>query len=128
MSRHSMRLTFKKGDWFAVSFVLVLTLFVAVVFHFSIRTASGRAVMVYQNGELLRELPLNKDTSFILEGEYVNEISIFDGEVGIVKSSCPGADCVHSGRIHEPGRSIVCLPNRVELRVEGESEVDFVVH
>ncbi|MBQ8917117.1 MAG: NusG domain II-containing protein, partial [Oscillospiraceae bacterium] len=45
----------------------------------------------------------------------------------IAQSTCPGEDCVHSGWISSPGRSVVCLPNRVEIRITGSSEVDFVV-
>jgi len=45
----------------------------------------------------------------------------------IAESTCPGNDCVHSGKIHSAGRSIVCLPNRVEIRITGESDVDYVV-
>ncbi|MCI5586229.1 MAG: NusG domain II-containing protein [Lachnospiraceae bacterium] len=127
MNSHKLRLKWKKGDFLAVGFVLVLTILSTVVFHFSVKSSPAARVAIYQNGELVKELPLNQDTSFTLTGDYQNEIQIRQGEVGIIKSDCPGADCVHSGWIHEAGRSIVCLPNRVELRIEGESEVDFVV-
>ena len=36
-------------------------------------------------------------------------------------------DMMDQGKTDKPGKTIVCLPNRVELRIEGESEVDFVV-
>ena len=84
-------------------------------------------VCVYQEGKLIREIPLDTDTEFVIEGEYENVVTMKDGTVAITKSDCPGTDCVHSGRIQEAGRSIVCLPNRVEIRIEGASEVDFVV-
>ena len=127
MSRQRMRLKFVKGDLIAIGFVVVLTILTAVVFQLNMGSAGGTAVFVYQEGKLVKELPLNQDTTFTLEGDYHNEIQIRHGEVGIVKSDCPGADCVHSGWIHDSGRSIVCLPNRVELRIGGEAEVDFVV-
>ena len=65
----------------------------------------------------------------VLTNVYTNRIEIKDGKVFITESDCPGEDCVHSGWISEGGRSIVCLPNRVEIRIEGEteSEVDFIV-
>lgn len=127
MSRRKMRLKFVKGDLIAIGFVVVLTVLTAVAFQLNIASLEGTTVFIYQDGNLVKELPLNQDTTFILEGDYHNEIQIRHGEVGIVKSDCPGADCVHSGWINDPGRSIVCLPNRVELRIGGEAEVDFVV-
>ena len=48
--------------------------------------------------------------------------------IAITGSDCPGEDCVHSGWIKASGRSIVCLPNKVEIRIVGQSDdVDFVV-
>ena len=58
----------------------------------------------------------------------VNFIAVSDGAIAFTHSNCPGQDCVHSGSIHSTGRSLVCLPNRVEIRVvSGGSDVDFVV-
>ena len=54
-------------------------------------------------------------------------VVIRDGRAAILESDCPGGDCIHSGWISQPGRSIVCLPNRVELRIAGQGDVDFVV-
>ena len=63
-------------------------------------------------------------------GLYTNRITVRGGRIAITESSCPGEDCVHSGWIDRPGRSLVCLPNRVEIRLEGpaaEDDVDAVV-
>ena len=65
----------------------------------------------------------------MIENNYTNKLIVKDKKVAIVESDCPGMDCVHSGAISGKGRSLVCLPNRVEVRIEGEvdSEVDFIV-
>lgn len=127
MDRQRMRLKFGKGDFIAIGIVLVLTFLTAAVFHFGIQEQEASMLLIYQDGELLKEVPLAENGEYTVEGDYYNRIEIRDGKARIIQSSCPGADCVHSGWIHEAGRSIVCLPNRVELRVGGESEVDFVV-
>ena len=55
-------------------------------------------------------------------------LTVKDGAIAFTASSCPGQDCVHSGSIRHTGRSLVCLPNSVEIRViSEESDVDFVV-
>ena len=83
---------------------------------------------IYQNGELVKTLSLEVDTTFDITGKYTNTITVQGGEIAITASNCPGADCVHNGAIHTSGRSIVCLPNGVEIRVENAgSDVDFVV-
>lgn len=56
-------------------------------------------------------------------------VIVEDEAVWVESSGCPGQDCVHSGRIYTSGQVIVCLPNRVEIRLVGgvPSDVDMVV-
>lgn len=120
-------LRFRKGDFLAIAIVIVMAVFVA--FLFLPKDSSG-AVMaqIYQNGELVKTLSLSEDTTLQIAGKYTNTITVQDGKIAITDSDCPGGDCVHSGAIHTSGRSIVCLPNGVEIRVENaRSDVDFVV-
>ena len=127
MKKREMRLTFCKGDIFAIVLVAALAILVSVFFWTKVGSEEGSMVSIYQEGELIKEIPLNEPTELLVEGVYTNKILVKDGKTAIVESDCPGTDCVHSGWIHEAGRSIVCLPNRVEVRIEGASEVDFVV-
>mgnify|MGYP003436567678 CR=1 FL=1 len=122
-----MKLQFCKSDFFAIGMVAVVAILVSVIFWTKVGSEEGNMVMIYQDGSLIRELYLETDTEVVIEGEYENIVTVKDGKTAITRSDCPGTDCVHSGWIHEAGRSIVCLPNRVELRIEGTSEVDFVV-
>ena len=122
-----MKLQFCKSDFFAIGMVAVVAILVSVIFWTKVGSEEGNMVMIYQDGSLIRELSLGTDTEVVIEGDYENVVTIKDGKTAITRSDCPGTDCVHSGWIHEAGRSIVCLPNRVELRIEGTSEVDFVV-
>ena len=89
----------------------------------------GTLAVIYKDGKIEASLPLYEDAEITVTNYYTNKIIVKDGKVSILTSDCPGADCVHSGWIKESGRSIVCLPNRVEIRIEGErnSEVDFIV-
>lgn len=120
-------LQFHKGDILAIAMVVILAVLVAVCF---LPKGSSDAVVaeVYQDGELLRTLSLEENASFAVTGTYTNTITVENGKIAITASDCPGEDCVHSGAIHTSGRSIVCLPNGVEVRVvSAQSDVDFVV-
>jgi len=121
------KLTFRKGDLLAIVLVLVLAAAVALFFLASSTKTENEVVQIYQDGKLMQELSLESDQSILITGEYENTVVIRDGKACIAQSSCPGEDCVHSGWISSPGRSVVCLPNRVEIRITGSSEVDFVV-
>ena len=51
--------------------------------------------------------------------------------VWVESADCPTQDCVHTGHISRGGQSIVCLPARVIVRLEGgqkdESAPDVVI-
>ena len=89
---------------------------------------SGAQVEIYKDGKLHSSYPLDADRSIDIGGEYHNTVVIEGGRVCVAQSDCPGADCVHSGSISDVGRSIVCLPNGLEIRVVGsDADVDLVV-
>lgn len=127
MRKDHMKLDFCRNDFLAIGIVAVIAILVSVIFWTNVGSKEGGVVSIYKEGALIKEISLDSDAEFVIEGDYENVVTIKDGKAAITKSDCPGADCVHSGWIHEAGRSIVCLPNRVELRIEGTSEVDFVV-
>ena len=127
--KNRMRLAFCKGDTIVILFVILLAIFIGVLFMMKTGTDRGTAVCVYQDGIKIQELPLGEDTEILIQNSYTNKLAVKDEKAAIIESDCPGMDCVHSGWISGKGRSLVCLPNRVEIRIEGEtdSEVDFIV-
>lgn len=124
--KKNLRLSFQKGDVFAVLIVACLMILSAVLFLPRGETENGN-VEIYKAGERIYVFPLTEERTFSVDGEYRNVISVKDGRVAMVESDCPGTDCVHTGWISSAGRSIVCLPNRVEIRITSFDEVDFVV-
>ena len=118
---------FQKGDLLAMALIAMLAVLVAIAF---LPKDSSQPVMaeVYRDGALIKTLDLSEDATFVVSGNYTNTVTVAKGSVAITSSDCPGEDCVHSAPIQSTGRSIVCLPNGVEVRVvNGQSDVDFVV-
>ena len=122
-----MRLQFKKGDLVAIGLVVLLALVVGLC-YLPKASEEAAAVEIYHNGKLVKTLSLSAQEEYVLTGEYTNVITVADGKASITSSDCPGQDCVHSGAISSSGRSLVCLPNGVEVRIVAKSDdVDFVV-
>lgn len=119
-------LRFRKADLIAVACVLALAGALALVFLSRPSSSDRLTVEVYQDGKLVREFPLDGNTSFTVNGQYTNTVTIENGAVYVAEASCPGKDCVHTGKISKKGQSIICLPNRVEIRISGDPEVDIV--
>lgn len=120
------KLRFQKADGIVIAGVLLLAVLVFVLFL--PKTTTEAYAEIYQNGTKLRTVSLAQAQEFTVEGAYVNRICIQDGRIAVVESNCPGGDCIHCGWVGSTGRSIVCLPNGVEIRVVSQdSTVDFAV-
>ena len=120
-------LRFRKGDLLAIVLVVVLAVSVAVCFLPQDNEMPVQAE-IYQEGILVKTVALDEESTFEVTGKFTNTITVENGSIAITASDCPGEDCVHIGGIHTSGRSIVCLPNEVEVRVvNAVSDVDFVV-
>ena len=71
---------------------------------------------------------LSQDGTYPLNGGS-NILVIAGGQAWLSEANCPDLLCVRQGKVHYTGQSIICLPNRLSVTVEGgESDgVDFVV-
>lgn len=127
--KNRMRLTFCKGDIVVIIVCIMLAVLIGVMFARITGTEHGELVVIYRDGNKIQEISLQENREILIENGYTNKVMVKDKKVAIVESDCPGEDCVHSGWISGTGRSLVCLPNRVEIRIEGQkdSEVDFIV-
>ena len=80
----------------------------------------GGYVSVQMDGELAMELPLSEDTRLVLgSGEHTNVLVIENGTAQVAEATCPDQICVSQGAIRYAGESIVCLPHKLVVMVEG---------
>ena len=85
----------------------------------------GGTVLVQTDGETVMELSLDRDTRVVLGEEgYTNTLVIENGTARVVEAGCPDQICVNHGAIRYAGESIVCLPHRLVVTVEGGAPGD----
>ena len=65
----------------------------------------------------LSSLPGEK--TIAIDGTYHLTVILDKTGAAVTDSDCPGRDCVHTGRITRAGQSIVCLPARIIVSLEG---------
>ena len=77
-----------------------------------VRVVSGRGVYgIYE---------LESDAEVIVtEGGRTNIIEVSNGTVKMQYADCPNGDCVKARAISKAGQSIVCLPNKIIITIEG---------
>ena len=109
----------KKAD---IVLLVVLILFgAALSVPAALWKGSGSTAKITVNGRLFGTYNLNDDqTVEIKQDGKTNIVRIEDGKVLMESASCKNQVCVHTGRISHAGQSIVCLPNRVSVTIEGK--------
>lgn len=108
----------RKNDVLLVAALLLLGGALALFLLFT--RQEGGTVRVQIDGETVMELPLDQDTRLVLgEGEGTNTLTVSGGTAQIVQADCPDQVCVRQGAVRYAGESIVCLPHRLIVTIEG---------
>ena len=80
------------------------------------------------DGREVGRYPLDRDAEIAIPGYDggLNLLVIRDGSAFVREADCPDKLCVRTGAIRYEGESIICLPHRVVVAVEGgePGEVD----
>ena len=103
---------------------------------------AGAKVIIESGGDLYAKYPLSEDRTIVVPApkqgkvdapaadpdanasaqyDYYNVVTISGGSVSVTEASCKNQVCVRHGAITSPGESIVCLPNRLVVRIEDGS-------
>ncbi len=123
----------KVGDVFLVLTIVLVTIATILGFSKAPGKERGSTVVVEVKGKEVRRIPLEDEATrtFKVQGLLgESEYEISEGKVRMLSSACTDKICVRVGWIDSAGRMIVCLPNQIVIRVEGEKEgaVDTVSH
>lgn len=110
----------------AILIAALLILGGALALFLRLTRQEGGTVRVQVDGETVMELPLSEGTRIVLgEGGHTNTLVIADGAAQVVEAGCPDQVCVNHGAIRYAGESIVCLPHKLVVSVEGGTGSDI---
>lgn len=110
----------KKWDYLIFVFIAMISV-ACLLYVQSITSEKGSSVVVEINGEIVKRLDLNIDTVYTVKiGEEYNIIEIKDGKARVTESNCKDKICVNMPPISKSGQSIICLPHKLVVRIEGD--------
>ncbi len=104
--------------------VFLLALGLSAFFIVQSNRKGGATVEVYHDGEKIAAYSLLQNATYEINGG-THTLVIENGAAYVKDADCPTHICEKRGKIKNVGESIVCLPNRVEVRVVGASDVDL---
>ncbi|MFI3141806.1 MAG: NusG domain II-containing protein [Clostridia bacterium] len=121
---------FLKGDIIIVASICVLAV-VTLLFMLP-ESYDKTSVEIYLDGELIETVELSEAVyeTIEIEDEAQNIIEIDGLQVRIIESTCYDHVCENTGYISKAGEVIVCMPNKLLVKIVGEesaNEYDAVV-
>ena len=94
---------------------LVILTFVTSIFIYKKQTSNKIYVEVSINGEITNKYSIDENIEIMLKTG--NVLVIKDGNVCISNADCPDGLCVKQGTISKVNESIICLPNKLVVRI-----------
>lgn len=116
----------KKGDKIVALIVICIILIssIGVFSYMKIAQGNHHIAEIKQDGKILKTIDLDKVSGnqvlkIYYDSTHYNTISIEKGRIKITDADCPDKICVKSGWISQAGETIVCLPHKLIIKIQG---------
>ncbi|MGL4774426.1 MAG: NusG domain II-containing protein [Clostridium sp.] len=125
-------LMIKKWDIIIIIFLLVISFTPEIVLGAKLKSQYNNTyAQITIAGNLYKNIPLSAhkgEDIFEVNSKYGKNIVIVkDDQIAMIEATCPDYVCLEPGFIKKPGKSIVCLPNRVMIEIKGDSEEEIIL-
>lgn len=113
-----------KNDIILIIFLLVIVCFIGTFIYLFNRNNTELYVEICVNGRINDRfiLETGNDSRKELNLETGNVLIVENGAVYIKDADCPDKLCVKQGKITKAGQSIICLPNKLVVRIVGNDD------
>lgn len=117
----------------ALLYAIIAVLFIvslAAWYHIRNVKIENPVAEIYKNGELIERIKLSGDKNEFTVIEDGNNLIHIGHKAYIIHADCPAQICRNTGFIDSGVFPIICVPNRLEIRIVGGEnplELDAVV-
>ena len=112
----------RRNDFLLIGGLLLMAVLVWLLVR---PNGAGGWAVVTVDGKEIGRYPLDVEQTVTIGGGNYNVLCIAGGEASVIEANCGDHTCVHTGAISKVGETIVCLPHRLVVSVEGGGSVDF---
>ncbi len=106
-------------------FILIMAVSFGVILSRREEDRGSKIAGIYQDGSVLHSIALNrvkKPYTIKIEGRNgINIVSVESGRICVSEADCPDKLCVKCRWISKPGQMVVCLPNRLMIKIKNEA-------
>ena len=87
-----------------------------MIIYYGASKLDTKKAVVYVNGEEYGTYSLDEENQIDINGK--NILKIEDENACMIYADCPDKLCINLGKIKDMTKSIICLPNRVVVKIE----------
>ena len=117
-----MKKYIKKAD--IILLIVLVVIGLAATIYVSASKSGGDTVIIERQGKLFGKYSLYKDAEIdVMSGDSMTpelHVSIKDGYADVTSATCQNQICVRHAPINSVGESIVCLPGKTIVKIEGK--------
>ncbi|HOO68250.1 MAG TPA: NusG domain II-containing protein [Bacilli bacterium] len=105
--------------------ILVIILLVVFLLKIIFKTDSTYANVYYENN-IIKTIDLTIDATYTVEG-YNGDvvIEVLDNKIRVTEENSPLHICSKQGWVSD-GTPIICLPNKIIIKIENNSDLDTI--
>jgi|Deesub1362A_J573_1020465.scaffolds.fasta_scaffold12449_2 hypothetical protein len=110
--------------------VLLLLIFFTLFLTKGLISPGGKRAVILLKGREVKKVSLGDEKKFKIMGSLGEmTLEVKKGKVRVLESKCPLKVCIERDWISSKGEEIICIPNEVRVKIEGENrEFDEIVH
>ncbi len=112
----------KKRDYIFI--LSIITICILLFAHNFISKINGDTVFIYYDSLLYTTVSLSENKEININN--TNTLVVENGTVYMKDATCPDKLCINQGKISDSRKNIVCLPNKITVKVDNKSEIDSI--
>lgn len=107
--------------------IIIILLIVGIIFIFKDEQTTKQAKIYYEN-ELVLTIDLSQNKEYDVEGYNGNvHIVVLDNKIKVEEENSLKHLCSKQGFISSSNETIVCLPNKILIKIESADSLDTVI-
>ena len=115
-----------KSDFALIGFLIVIISLIFILLYFGNNKKVSNAIVYYEDKEILK-IDLSKDKIYTVKGYNGDvRIKVKKKKIKVLKEDSPLHLCSKQGYISKSYESIICLPNKIVIKLENNSDIDVI--
>lgn len=112
----------KKSIGIVISIFLLSVAIIIALRHMP----SAKTAEILYNGEVILRIDLKTEDIIIIPENEDIIFQVADEKIAFISSTCPDKICVNTGFISKPWQTATCLPNKMTIRLKGNSNKNTI--